>query len=155
MRMAGCPVGNGQTQVTVAIANQTETIPVKVQLPAVEPAMSFRHEAMPVLSKAGCNSGGCHGYSLGKNGFKLSLRGSDPEPDYFFITKDSMSRRVKVQSPEQSCSWPRRSAMRRTRGASASLATACRSRFSRHGSSKAQPAIRGQGPGRQRPAGSR
>ena len=56
--------------------------------------MSFRHEVMPVLSKAGCNSGGCHGYSLGKNGFKLSLRGADPTPDYFFITKDSMSRRL-------------------------------------------------------------
>ena len=31
---------------------------------------------MPVFSKAGCNAGACHGYSLGKNGFKLSLRES-------------------------------------------------------------------------------
>lgn len=96
------PVASGQTQVTVAVANQTKTIAVKVQLPVPEPAMSFRHEVMPVLSKAGCNSGGCHGYSLGKNGFKLSLRGADPEPDYFFITKDSMSRRVNFQNPDAS-----------------------------------------------------
>ncbi len=93
------PLASGQTQVTVSIAGATKTVAIKVELPAAEPAISFRHEVMPVLSKAGCNSGGCHGYSLGKNGFKLSLRGADPEPDYFFITKDSMSRRVNVQDP--------------------------------------------------------
>ncbi|MBM3995085.1 MAG: DUF1553 domain-containing protein [Planctomycetes bacterium] len=96
------PVSNGQTQITVMVGGQTKTVSVKAQLPATEPAMSFRHEVMPVLSKAGCNSGGCHGYSLGKNGFKLSLRGADPDPDYLFITKDSMSRRVNFQNPAAS-----------------------------------------------------
>jgi hypothetical protein len=96
------PIANGQTQVTVTIAGQTKTVAIKVQLPPVEPPYSFRHEVMPVLSKAGCNSGGCHGYSLGKNGFKLSLRGSDPDPDYFAITKDSLSRRVNFQTPDAS-----------------------------------------------------
>src|SRR5205807_747277 len=65
------PVGDGQTQVQVAVAGQTKSVAVKVQLPKAEPPYSFRHEVMPVLSRAGCNSGGCHGYSLGKNGFKL------------------------------------------------------------------------------------
>ena len=96
------PVANGQTQITISIAGQTKTVTVKVQLPPTEPPYSFRHEVMPVLSKAGCNSGGCHGYSLGKNGFKLSLRGADPDPDYLYITKDSFSRRVNFQSPEAS-----------------------------------------------------
>ncbi len=96
------PVANGQTQVTVSVGAITKTVAVKVQLPPVEPPYSFRHEVMPVLSKAGCNSGGCHGYSLGKNGFKLSLRGADPDPDFLFITKDSMSRRVNFQLPEAS-----------------------------------------------------
>jgi hypothetical protein len=96
------PITNGQTQVTVTVGTQTKTVAVKVQLPPSEPPLSFRHEVMPVLSRAGCNSGGCHGYSLGKNGFKLSLRGADPDPDYFAITKDSMSRRVNVQQPEAS-----------------------------------------------------
>ena len=96
------PRANGQTQVTVSVAGQTKTVSVKVQLPAVEPPMSFRHEVMPVLSKAGCNSGGCHGYSLGKNGFKLSLRGADPDPDFHFIVKDFASRRVNHQIPENS-----------------------------------------------------
>jgi hypothetical protein len=96
------PIANGQTQITISVAGQMKNVAVKVQLPPTEPPYSFRHEVMPVLSKAGCNSGGCHGYSLGKNGFKLSLRGADPEPDYFFITKDSMRRRVNFQSPDAS-----------------------------------------------------
>lgn len=96
------PVGNGATQVSVTVAGVTKTVSVKVQLPATEPAISFRHEIMPVLSLGACNGGGCHGYSLGKNGFKLSLRGADPDPDFFFITKDSLSRRVNFQSPADS-----------------------------------------------------
>ncbi len=56
-------------------------------MPPTEPPTSFRHEVMPVLSRAGCNAGACHGYSLGKNGFKLSLRGSDPELDFPAITQ--------------------------------------------------------------------
>src|SRR5262249_51444301 len=64
--------------------------------------VSFRHEVMAVLSKAGCNSGGCHGYSLGKNGFKLSLRGSDPDLDFRAIARDALGRRVNCRSPEAS-----------------------------------------------------
>ena len=31
------------------------------------------------MTKVGCNSGPCHGAAAGKNGFKLSLRGYDPD----------------------------------------------------------------------------
>ena len=96
------PVSSGQTIIKVAVAGQTRTVTVKVQLPSVEPVYSFRHEVMPVLSRAGCNSGACHGYSLGKNGFKLSLRGGDPEQDLFAITKEVFSRRVSYEFPGQS-----------------------------------------------------
>lgn len=96
------PVSTGDTTVTVAAAGQTLTVPVKVQLPAVEPPYSFRHEVMAVLSKSGCNMGACHGYSLGKNGFKLSLRGSDPELDFTAITKEQFGRRLNFQTPEAS-----------------------------------------------------
>jgi hypothetical protein len=95
-------VANGQTQITVTVAGQTRTVPVKVQLPAAQPVYSFRHEVMPVLAKAGCNMGACHGYSLGKNGFKLSLRGADPEQDYNSITEEFFSRRVNFQNPKSS-----------------------------------------------------
>jgi len=46
--------------------------------------VSFRRDAMAVLSKASCASGAggaCHGNRAGKGGFKLTLRGHDPVPD--------------------------------------------------------------------------
>lgn len=96
------PGATGETAVTVTAAGQTKTVPVKVTLPPAEPPTSFRHEVMPVLSKAGCNQGACHGYSLGKNGFKLSLRGQDPDPDFIAIARDQAGRRVNRQDPERS-----------------------------------------------------
>jgi hypothetical protein len=96
------PVATGSTTLTVSVAGQAKTVSVKVQLPAREPPTSFRHEVMPVLARAGCNAGACHGYSLGKNGFKLSLRGQDPPLDYLAITRDAFGRRVSCESPETS-----------------------------------------------------
>jgi hypothetical protein len=96
------PIANGQTQVTVSVAGQMRTVAVTVELPATEPPLSFRHEVMVTLSKAGCNAGACHGYSLGKNGFKLSLRGADPDQDFLAIARDLNSRRVNFQSPQAS-----------------------------------------------------
>ena len=43
--------------------------------------VSFRRDAMAVLSKAGGAGGACHGNRAGKGGFKLTLRGHDPVPD--------------------------------------------------------------------------
>ena len=96
------PVSNGSTQLTIAIAGQTILVPVSVKLPAVEPPTSFRAEVMPILTQAGCNAGACHGYSLGKNGFKLSLRGETAAEDYLAITNDLARRRVNFLSPEDS-----------------------------------------------------
>lgn len=96
------PVKSGETQISVTVRNQTKTVPVKVTLPAAEQAISFRHEVMPVLTRAGCNAGACHGYSLGKNGFKLSLRGESPEQDWFAIVRDSSARRLSFQTPAAS-----------------------------------------------------
>jgi hypothetical protein len=96
------PISSGQTQVTVTVAGQTRSVSVSVRLAAAKPPYSFRHEVMAVLSKAGCNQGACHGYSLGKNGFKLSLRGQDPEQDYFALARQFAGRRVNFQSPEES-----------------------------------------------------
>ncbi len=96
------PIANGTTKITVAIRGKTFAIPVKVELPAQEPLLSYRHEVMPVLSRAGCNMGACHGYSLGKNGFKLSLRGADPEQDFPAISREFSGRRINFLTPEAS-----------------------------------------------------
>src|SRR5687767_13378576 len=60
-------------------------------LPANADPVSFRHEVMPVLSRAGCNSGACHGNLNGKGGFKLSLRGEDPAADLAALTRDMLA----------------------------------------------------------------
>ena len=96
------PVGNGETKVTVDVRGKSIIVVVKVQLPAAEPPMSFRHEVMPVLTRSGCNAGACHGYSLGKNGFKLSLRGESPDQDFQAIVKESVARRLSFISPASS-----------------------------------------------------
>src|SRR5436190_9177666 len=64
--------------------------------------VSFCNDVMAVLSKAGCNAGTCHGNKNGKGGFKLSLRGQDPEQDYQTVTRDIFSRRVDPVQPEAS-----------------------------------------------------
>jgi hypothetical protein len=56
--------------------------------------VSFRHDVMPVLARAGCNAGACHGNLNGKGGFKLSLRGEDPAADLATLTRDMFARRT-------------------------------------------------------------
>jgi hypothetical protein len=64
--------------------------------------VSFRNDVMAVLSKAGCNAGTCHGNKNGKGGFKLSLRGENPEQDYHSLTRDIFSRRIDPVEPQAS-----------------------------------------------------
>lgn len=96
------PISNGTTMISVTAQGKTTKIPVEVKLPKEEPKYSFLHEVMPVLSQAGCNAGACHGYSLGKNGFKLSLRGSDPMLDFPSIAREFFGRRVDNLKPDAS-----------------------------------------------------
>jgi hypothetical protein len=64
--------------------------------------VSFRNDVMAVLSRAGCNQGTCHGNLNGKAGFRLSLRGQDPEFDYNALTRGMLGRRVDPHRPEAS-----------------------------------------------------
>ncbi|MEI8383640.1 MAG: DUF1549 domain-containing protein [Planctomycetota bacterium] len=63
-------------------------------LDASEPRVSFRREVIPVLTKYGCATGACHGSPSGKGGFRLSLRGFDPELDQTTVIRESLGRRV-------------------------------------------------------------
>jgi hypothetical protein len=65
-------------------------------------ATSFRNEVMAVLSRAGCNQGPCHGNQKGKGGFKLSLRGQDPQADFEALTRGMLARRVDPLRPDRS-----------------------------------------------------
>lgn len=57
---------------------------------------------MPVLSRAGCNMGSCHGGTNGKGTLKLSLRGEAPDLDFEALTRDRNGRKVNVDAPERS-----------------------------------------------------
>lgn len=64
--------------------------------------ISFANDVMPVLAKAGCNSGACHGAASGKKGFKISLRGYDPVADYLTLTRSADGRRINLNDPTHS-----------------------------------------------------
>jgi hypothetical protein len=66
------------------------------------PAASFRRDVVPVLTRAGCNSGACHGTPTGKNGFRLSLRGYDPAADFHSLRREFAGRRLDRFRPDES-----------------------------------------------------
>src|SRR5437868_12289391 len=70
--------------------------------PARADSVSFRNEVMAVLSRGGCNQGACHGNQNGKNGFKLSLRGQDPDFDLAVLTRGALGRRIDRDRPDES-----------------------------------------------------
>jgi hypothetical protein len=65
-------------------------------------AWSFRNHVQPVLAKAGCSSGACHGAAAGQGGFKLSLRGYDDEGDWRAMTRNALGRRIVPSEPARS-----------------------------------------------------
>uniref|UniRef100_A0A7C2NZV7 DUF1553 domain-containing protein n=1 Tax=Schlesneria paludicola TaxID=360056 RepID=A0A7C2NZV7_9PLAN len=65
-------------------------------------SVSFRYEVLPILTKAGCNQGTCHGTPTGKNGFRLSLRGFDPTADWNSLAREANGRRINRVDVEQS-----------------------------------------------------
>src|SRR6187431_3203738 len=69
---------------------------------AEERPLNFANDIVPIFTKAGCNSGGCHGKASGQNGFKLSLLGFEPAEDYEHIVKEARGRRVFPAAPDQS-----------------------------------------------------
>ena len=64
--------------------------------------LNFENDIVPILSKFGCNTAGCHGKAEGQNGFKLSVFGFDPLADHRALTMEGRGRRVFPAAPEQS-----------------------------------------------------
>jgi hypothetical protein len=96
------PTGNGEAVITVAALGTTKTIPVIVAEFDQPHVWSFRNQVQSILTKAGCNSGACHGAVAGKNGFKLSLRGYDPPADFDALTRQARGRRIVPHDPGRS-----------------------------------------------------
>ena len=83
---------------TPTFAADTSVDPVR----AVATDIRFGTEVVPVLTRLGCNGGGCHGKATGQNGFKLSLLGFEPELDYESLVNESRGRRLNRAAPERS-----------------------------------------------------
>jgi hypothetical protein len=66
------------------------------------PPTHFANDVVPILTRYGCNAGGCHGKASGQNGFKLSLFGFDPAADHEAIVREGRGRRVFPADPERS-----------------------------------------------------
>ena len=96
------PVADGTTEMTVTAAGQTIKVPVKVLKAKDDRPISFKLDVMPVFMRAGCNQGGCHGAARGKDGFRLSLFGFDPDGDHHRLTRELNGRRVNLAVPTDS-----------------------------------------------------
>ena len=91
----------GSAEIFITAAGQKTMLTVIVETADV-PDVRFVRDVEPVLSKAGCNAGTCHGSAKGKNGFKLSLRGYDPDYDYQALVNDISGRRFNRVAAEES-----------------------------------------------------
>ncbi|RYD34688.1 MAG: DUF1549 domain-containing protein [Verrucomicrobiaceae bacterium] len=95
-------LNDGEAEVTVSAEGLTAAVPVRVSGAGLRESPSFKQDVLPVLTKTGCNTGGCHGKLAGQNGFRLSLRGYAPEWDQEWITQELNGRRVDFAFPEES-----------------------------------------------------
>src|SRR5207244_2083492 len=88
------PVGVGEATIRIVRGEQTATVPVSVKAFNRARRIDFSTEIVPLMTRFGCNAGGCHGKASGQNGFKLSLFGFDPRFDYQAIVTEARGRRV-------------------------------------------------------------
>ncbi|MEM6779004.1 MAG: DUF1549 and DUF1553 domain-containing protein [Planctomycetota bacterium] len=96
------PKKNGSTQLEGRFKGALVTTDVTIVNVEETPKTSFIRDVMPVLTRAGCNTGSCHGAASGKDGFRLSLFGYDPDGDYQRITREIGVRRVNLAVPADS-----------------------------------------------------
>ncbi len=94
--------GNGEATITALVEGKRATVKVTIRKVKEPFTWSFRNHVIPLLTHAGCNSGACHGALAGKGGLKLSLRGYNPESDYFVLTRQALGRRVDRSEPARS-----------------------------------------------------
>ncbi len=78
-------------KLTVTVTRFNDPIPV-----------NFPNQVVPIFTKLGCNSGGCHGKSGGQNGFRLSLLGFEPGEDFEHLVKEARGRRLFPAAPDRS-----------------------------------------------------
>jgi hypothetical protein len=96
------PLADGQTKLIANWQGFTAETALTVTDAAKPRPISFAQDIMPVLTRTGCNTGSCHGAARGKDGFRMSLFGFDPQGDYQRITREIGVRRINLAIPDQS-----------------------------------------------------
>ena len=95
-------VGDGKCSIAVEFEGKTTQVPVDVKDAIKDRPISFKLDVMPIFLRNGCNQGGCHGAARGKDGFRLSLFGFDPDGDHYRLTRELNGRRINLAIPEES-----------------------------------------------------
>jgi hypothetical protein len=95
------PAKDGATELKISYAGKDVVVPVTVKDAAADRPISFKLDVMPVFMKAGCNVGSCHGAARGKDGFRLSLFGFDPDGDHHRLTRELAGRRLNLAVPQE------------------------------------------------------
>jgi len=96
------PQADGETKLIVKYGGLEISAVVNVAKAAEQRPVSYMLDVMPVFTRTGCNSGSCHGAARGKDGFRISLVGSDPAGDYFRLTREQATRRINLAVPADS-----------------------------------------------------
>ena len=96
------PVSDGQATILATRNNQTVEKQIRVHGSGEASNWEFARHVVPVLSRAGCNTGACHGALAGKGNFRLSLRGYFPAGDYHEMTRAARGRRIELSDPGRS-----------------------------------------------------
>jgi hypothetical protein len=96
------PLADGATELTVEWGGKVVKLPVKVTNAKLDRPISFKLDVMPVFMRSGCNTGSCHGAARGKDGFRLSLFGFDPDGDHYRLTREINGRRINLALPAES-----------------------------------------------------
>lgn len=96
------PIQEGTAKIVAEVAGLKAVSIVSVTHIAVDLPVNFPNQIVPIFTKYGCNSGGCHGKSGGQNGFRLSLLGFEPTEDFEYLTREGRGRRVFPAAPEKS-----------------------------------------------------
>lgn len=95
-------INDGATSITITLGSQSATVPISVRNSKVARKFHFENDIIPIFSRFGCNTSGCHGKAEGQNGFKLSIFGFAPDDDHAALVQEGRGRRTIATLPEKS-----------------------------------------------------
>ncbi len=105
-------LGTGLTLLSLQVATHEGPRSASVTTTATQPhslddgwansVIDFENDLIPVFTKIGCNTGGCHGAAIGRGGFHLSLFGGNALKDFETIVHELGGRRVNLARPDES-----------------------------------------------------